>query len=109
MQCLNKMEGAEVCIQNTQQTNTANDLVQPKGSESEESQLVKMIEIDSKLSISQSIPNSSQNVTTKAVGPHSAESKAEDSLKFSNKNVMPTYPVRIVSKKKPCLLNTCQF
>ena len=104
LQCLNKKEGEEVHIQNTQQTNTANDLVQPKGSESEESQLVKSIEIDSKLSISQSIPNSSQNVTTKALGPHSAESKAEDSLKLSEENAMPTYPVTIVSKKETMLV-----
>ena len=58
LQCLNKKEGEEVCIKSTHQTNTANDLIQPKGSESEESQLVKSIEIDSKLSIFQLIPNS---------------------------------------------------
>ena len=104
LQCLNEKEGEEVHIQSTQQTSAANDLVQPKGSESEESQLVKSIEIDSKLSISQSIPNSSQNVTTKAVGPHSAESKAGDSLKLSEENVMLTYSVTIVGKKETMLV-----
>ena len=50
------------------------------------------------------IPNSSQNVATKAVGPRSVESIAEDSLKLSEENAMPIFPVMFVSKKGTVLV-----